>query len=350
MRKNRWVALGLTFVMACSFSGCGGKKNKEVIFGEGVESSFETEKMQLETCIMTVGKEEVRLNEFLFYVYQLKSIYDGSLTSAVWDYVLPDGGSIGQYSKEELVKEIAQVKIICQQAREEGYSLSEQETNEACVMAGKYVENLPAEAKDYNLIRPLVEKIYLEHALAKKMYDVVAGTVDTMIPDDEARQMTVSYIKILTKGTDRNGIEVNLSAEQKKSAHRRAKELLKNAEKKENFSAYAAENSDDLETTLTFSKTTGPKDLVDVAFSLKDGECSSLIETDTGYYILYCEKAYDEEKTMEYKEKVIKERENKAFREAYDSWKQNYKILVSETLLSEIRLGVENQEVVQEQK
>ena len=339
MRKNKWAVLALAMIMACNSYGCGDKKDAPVIFGEGVESSFETEKMQLETCIMSVGEEEVRLNEFLFYVYQLKSVYDGSLTSSVWDYVLPDGNSIERYSKEELVKEIAQVKIICQQAKQEGYTLSEQETNEACVMAGKYVENLPEDAKDYNLIRPLVEKIYLEHALAKKMFDVVAGTVDTMIPDEEARQMTVSYIKIMTKGVDRNGIEVNLSEEQKKSARNRAKTLLKNAEKQESFSQYAAGNSDDAQTTLTFSRTTGPKDLVDVAFSLSEGECSNVIETDTGYYILYCEKAYDEEKTIEHKEKIIRERENQAFCEAYESWKQEYKILVSETLLSEINLG-----------
>ena len=73
----------------------------------------------------------------------------------------------------------------------------------------------------------MVEKIYQEHALAKKMYDVVAGTVDTYVSDEEA-------------------------------------------------------------------------------------------------------------KTTEEKEEVIKQRETKAFKEAYANWKENYKIVVSSTLLDQI--------------
>ena len=111
MKKRKWLALSLAAVLTFSITGCGGQQTVEnpEMYGEGVDSAFETENMQLETCVMAVGEDEVSLNEMLFYVYQLKASYDGSMTSQVWKYEYKDGETIGDYSKEELVKEIAQI-------------------------------------------------------------------------------------------------------------------------------------------------------------------------------------------------------------------------------------------------
>lgn len=187
MKRRKWLALPLAAVLALSTTACSGQETVEnaEMYGEGVDSAFETKNMQLETCIMAVGEEEVSLNEILFYVYQLKVSYDGSMTSQVWNYKYKDQETIGDYSKEELVKEIAQIKIICQEAKNQGYSLTEEETNEATVEADTFVEGLPKNAKEYHLTKKLVEKIYKEHALAKKMYDVVGGTIDTKVSDEE---------------------------------------------------------------------------------------------------------------------------------------------------------------------
>lgn len=187
MKRRKWLGLPLVAALTFSIIGCGGQQTVEnpKMYGEGVDSVFETENMQLETCIMAVGEDEVSLNEILFYVYQLKSAYDGTMTSQVWDYEYKDGENIGDYSKEELVKEIAQIKIVCQEADNQGYSLTEEETNDAVVQADVFVEELPDDAKEYHLTKKLVEKIYKEHALAKKMYDVVGGTIDTKVSDEE---------------------------------------------------------------------------------------------------------------------------------------------------------------------
>ncbi len=187
MKRKKWLALPLVAVLILGITACGGQQTVEnaKMYGEGADSVFETKDMQLETCVMAVGEDEVSLNEILFYVYQLKSSYDGSMTSQVWKYEYKDGETIGDYSKEELVKEIAQIKIICQEAENQGYSLTEEETNEAVVEADVFVEELPKGAKEYHLTKKLVEKIYKEHALAKKMYDVVGGTIDTKVSDEE---------------------------------------------------------------------------------------------------------------------------------------------------------------------
>lgn len=183
MKSKKVCAIGLACLVALSATGCSteqksGNETK-------VTSSFETKDMKLDTNVMAVGEEEVTLNEMLFYVYQLKGTYDGSLTSDVWKFQWNDEQSIEGYAKDEMVKEIAQIKVICQQAEKQNCQLTEEEANEAAVEAASYVDGLTDSAKDYHLTKELVEKVYKEHALAKKMYDVVAGTVDTNIEDSE---------------------------------------------------------------------------------------------------------------------------------------------------------------------
>ena len=156
MRKKKWCALGLAVLMAISATGC--SKNASENGEANVTSVYETEDMKLDTNVMAVGEEEVTLNEMLFYVYQLKATYDGSLTSEVWNFKWDKNETIESYAKDEMLKEIAQIKIICQQAKEEECQLSEEEANEASVAARKYVESLPESAKDFNLTKELVEK------------------------------------------------------------------------------------------------------------------------------------------------------------------------------------------------
>lgn len=336
--RRKGMAILLTMAVAFGMTSCN-KSNDEDIkkYGVGVDSAFETEDMQLETSVMAVGEEEVSLNEMLFYVYCLESNYDGDLTANIWDYEYSDDETIGSYTKEHLVKEIAQIKIICQQAAKEHVSLTEQELNEASVAAGQFMEALPKGNEDYNLTREMIRDIYAEHALAKKMYDVVAGTVDTSIPAEEAKQVTVSYIEVLTKGTDRNGNEVDLSEEQKKTALKRAKNLQKDVSTVEDFETYAKRNSDVDTTEMKINSATEPTEL-QVAINLNQGEISPVIETENGYYICYCKEEYNVKNAKEYKESIIKEREKQAFTEKFQEWKENYKVVASETLLDELKL------------
>lgn len=332
--KKRWIVLAMAVLL--SLGGCSGQEDTHK---EKATSVYETADMSLDTNIMAVGNKEITLNEFLFYVYQAKTAYDNGMTSSVWDFKWNDTQTIGEYTKEQILTEIAQIKVICIQAEEEGYALTEEESNEAQVMAKQYVQSLPESAKEYNLTEELVGNIYKEHALGKKMYDVVAGTVDTTISDEEANQITVGCIRVLTSGTDRNGNEVNLSQDQIKSAKQRAKSLLKQAKEQEDFIVYAQTVSDVKEVEMSFSKVTGEPELVETAFSMSKGDISDVIEVSNGFCILYCKETYDEEKTIEYKEAIIHDREIQAFSQEYEKWSKKCKIVASQTLLDQISLS-----------
>lgn len=333
IKGKKWMGLALAALTAVS--GCSQMNDGQANEPQPT-SIYETKDMKLDTTIMAVGDEEVTLQEMLFYIYQVKSAYDGNLTTDVWSFPLSEDETIESYAKEEILEEIAQIKVICQQAKKEECELTEEEINEAKVKADEYVASLPEEAVEYHLTKSLVEKIYQEHALAKKMYDVVAGTVDTNIPDEETKQVSVAYIVVQTSGEDKNGNEINLTDEQLIEARKRAATLLKQAKKEKDFVAFAKENSDDETVEMTVSRSEGSTEFVNTAFSMKENEISDIIETDKGFYILCCLAPYDEKKTMEYKENVILQRETEAFSKAYQTWKKDYKTVVSSTLLDEI--------------
>lgn len=333
MNQKNWRVLA--FVTILALSGCSKIENNQADKPK-TTSIYETNHMKLDTNVMAVGDEEVTLNELLFYIYQIKSAYDGNLTTDVWNFQWSEDQTIESYAKEEILKEITQIKVICQQAKKEGCELTEEEMNEAKVKADNYADALPEEASEYHLTKPLVEKIYQEHALAKKMYDVVAGTVDTNISDEEAKQVSIGYILVRTSGMDKNGNEVKLTEEQIKSAGKRAAALQKQAKKQKDFLEFAQGNSDDETVEMTFSHNNGPKEFLDIAFSMEQDEVSDVLETEEGFYIICCLAPYDEAKTTEYKEKVILDRETEAFSKAYQKWKEEYKVVVSSTLLNQI--------------
>lgn len=333
MNRKKWKVLVLVAMLA--LSGCSKIQNNQTDESK-VTSIYETKDMKLDTNVMAVGDEEVTLNELLFYIYQIKSAYDGNLTTDVWNFQWDGGQTIESYAKDEILEEITQIKVICQQAKKENCELTEEESNEAKVKADDYVDALPEEAAEYHLTKSLVEKIYQEHALAKKMYDVVAGTVDTNISDEEAKQVSIGYILVRTSGVDKNGNEVNLNKEQIKSAKKRAVAIQKQAKEQEDFVAFAQGNSDDETVEMTFSHNNGPEAFLDIAFSMEQNEISDVIETEEGFYILCCLAPYDEAKTTEYKENVILYREKEAFSKAYQTWKKEYKAVASSTLLNQI--------------
>ena len=111
IKWKKGIALGMAVLLAFGGTACG--KKQDTSKKTEKTTTFESSDMKMDTCIMAVGDEEVTLNEMLFYVYQLKSEYDGALTPEVWQYAYEKDKTIEGYSKEQLVDEIAQIKLNC---------------------------------------------------------------------------------------------------------------------------------------------------------------------------------------------------------------------------------------------
>ena len=76
-----------------------------------------------------------------------------------------------------------------------------------------------------------------------------------------------------------------------------------------------------------------PKELVDAAFALKEGDISEVITASDGYYIINCLSVNKESVVKEHREELAVERRNKAFQDSYKAWAEKFGVHVSRSLL-----------------
>lgn len=334
MRRKKRIILTLASCM-CTLALLTGCNQSETKTKTGETSTAETEK---ETILMAVGEENISVEEAKVYAYFLKHQYEGSIGRIIWDYQMEDG-SLADYAKEQIQTLLSQVKILKQVAAKQEIQLSEDELEEARTSAIDFLRDISEDDKKENsLDEDLLTNIYAENILANKVFEISTNDVDTNIPDDEVKQITIQYLSVMTKGTDKNGNDVDMTDEEKKQAKKKAKQLLKNAKESTNFMAFAESNTDADEVELTFSKADAPEELADAAFGLSSGKMSGIVEGENGYYIIYCVNDDDEDATAKRKEELILERQKASFEKKFTEWSAEYPIIISTTLWDDITL------------
>ncbi|MFA9464459.1 MAG: peptidylprolyl isomerase [Velocimicrobium sp.] len=327
-RKLSWIVL-LVVSIVIVLEGCNRVEKK---VGKQSESESESE-----TILMAVGEETVSMEEAKTYVYFLKHQYEGSIGRVIWDYKL-EGEALNDYAKEQIQNLLAQIKILKQEAAKQGIELTGDEMEEARSCALDYLSQLSKKEKEESgITQEQLTTIYSENILANKVFEISTNDVDTNISDDEVKQITIQYLMVMTKGTDKNGNVVDMTNEEKKKAKSKAKTLYEKAGDATNFLTFAESNTDAKEAETTFSRADAPKELKEEAFGLKSGEMSKLIEGESGYYIIYCVNDNDEDATVKRKEELIMERQKASFEEKFATWSSEYEIVISNTLWNEIK-------------
>lgn len=332
MKKSKRMIAGIlagTFAFGMLLTGCSGKSS---ITGNKVKLDQGT--IEENSIVITVGDTGVKYSEVQNYCYLMKKQYEGSFGNKIWDYTVDDSKTIGDEAKEEIINMITQLKIICATAEEENVSLTNDEKDEALQKAEEIIETATEEDKQkYFLSVQGMSDLYQENALANKMFYIATDDADTEVTDDEARQIKIQYLQVMTKGTNLNGTKIELNEKEKSEALNRAKLLQTEAKGVEDFLEFAKENTDSTSTELTIGKDSTDIDTaaVTAAFALEKGGMSEVIETDTGYYIIYCVENNDEDATYARREEIIKERQTKMFKEKYAKWLGDYEVNISQS-------------------
>ncbi len=343
MKKNKFTSCVLCMLLAVSFvmlPGCS-------------KGSGTTKRVKLETgdisdtsIVMKIGNAGVKYSEVRNYCYLLKCQYESNFGGGIWDYNLGDNVTIGDEARQEIANLITQLKIIRKTADEMQVTLTSDEKDEAVRQAEEVVNNAsPKDKKSYCLSIQNMSAIYEDNILAEKMFYVATDEADTVVTDDEARQIDIQYIEIITKGKDRNGTEISMNAATKKEAAKRAQNLLKAARKSDDFLSFAEENTD----AVNASATIGRNDSVigqaaaNEAFKLKKGKTSKVIESVSsdgtmGYFIIYCVDNNNEDATYARKEAIIEERQTTMFKEKYAEWLKGCDVNISQAFWEEFEV------------
>lgn len=302
-------------------------KQPEQVSDKGHETTEEGEELSFDSVVLKVGKEDVTYREILLYILQIKNQYEPSLGNGIWDYSVVKGETFEQIAKKEVFNQITELKILKQQAEQMDISINEDELFEIKQEAKDYMGKITKEDQEtYGIKEDMVIKVLSDNYLAQKVFSIATNEVDTNISDDEAKQMRLEKLVVLTKGENKSGLKIDMSQEQKQEALTRANLLLTQANEAEDFKAFCESNSDLSEVEVTFGAG-DDKELEQQAFALTDGQISGVIETSYGYVILKCVSANDEEATAQRKEEIIAERQNKKFDEKYEAWSSEYKVV-----------------------
>lgn len=294
--------------------------------------------------IALVGDVKVYYNEAMVYLKSAQESYETDYGKGIWDVdIFGDGRSFEEYIKEEVIKQITQLKVIREEAANAGITLSGEEKADAVAYAEEHFLGLSDEDVDRYLIsKELLEQIYSDNILAEKVFETKTIDVDTNVSDLTARQITVQHIIVYGTEEDDQGQRVPLSTEQRERAYEKINTLLEKARNGEDFYSLAETNSESEVIEYTFGRGEAPEEysssFEQAAFNLKTGEISGLISTEYGWHIIYCVTDFNEDATTKVKEEIIEERRVNLFADIYSEWSSNYDVVINSDTWDSISL------------
>jgi len=285
--------------------------------------------------IAMVGDVKVYYNEAMVYLRSAQENYETEYGNDIWQCdIFGNGNNFGNLIKDEVMKQITELKIIEKKAKELDITLTEEELADANAYAKEHYEGLTTEDIDqYFVTEELLKKVYIDNMLADKVFETITLNVDTTVSDLETKQITVQDILIYNTDFDNEGKKVELTTEEKELAYEKVSTLLEQAKETDDFYTLAKDNSEADTIEYTFGRDGGPKDYSEAfeqaAFALKAGEISNIITTDYGWHILYCVTDFNEDATTEVKEDIIEQRQIEMFSKLYTEWSADVDVVIN---------------------
>ena len=291
--------------------------------------------------MVTVGNIDVSYSEAMIYLRTAQQIYESEFGNDVWSYDLYGNGmTIGSILKQEVLNQVIQLEVINVVANERGVTLSDDEMLEVRDYASEYMKTMSESDKvKYGITEELAVRVFATNYIAKKLYETVTIDVNTDVTDEEAQQIRIYKLVLKTYGTDSKGNRTQLRDTELDEIRTKVEQLHAQAKETTDFYSLASKNSD--EDTIEYIVGRGDLDKSeeDIAFSMKDGEVSDIIQNDDGYVILYCVDSYDEDATLQVKEQIIEQRRSDLFVELYSEWYSQYEVKVNMNLWNKLELA-----------
>lgn len=267
--------------------------------------------------IFKLSGKPLNLSEMLLVLMTEKNRYEVDLGGGIWsNYGATDGSSLEDEIKSKVKAQVAELKTIELLAEKEKIVLSDTE-KEMLKEASKefYGTLLPEEIESLSVTEADVLNLYTSFFMADKVYEKLTEDVDVEISDEEARVIQFKYIMLTTFTTNENGEIVSMTEAEKAAQYEKVSEALNLLQGGSDFDTVANSYSESNVTDGNMSRTTAKEGIEKVAFSLKSGEISGILETEDGYYIILCVNDYLESETEKNKE-ALREAYKK---EAYDN-------------------------------
>ncbi|MCM1498912.1 MAG: hypothetical protein NC124_10660 [Clostridium sp.] len=242
--------------------------------------------------VFTVGKEEVYLDEVNLCILQ-NVVNLGITSSTLSDTTAEDGTGAAEYYKQEILELIMDYKVAYMTAQSRGIELTEDEEDEVRRDAVQYMGSINGSVlKELGITQERVAEIYRQRYLARKLEDTV--TEGVTIEDQNYCTMYIMLfpkVKMAENGDyerqEDGETPVMLSDEeikaQKTDADSAYQELLDGADVQKTAEKYGVGEYSGEESNLADSF---GEPFSQYANSLKEGECSPVLDIESAYAII----------------------------------------------------------------
>ena len=330
-KTKKIIAVCLAVLMACSVTACG---KDELGLGTEFAAGVAGGTLKMDSTVISVGKTKVSYSEYLTYVYLLKHKLDSVLSNGVWNYPVADKATVGTKATEDIIRMIIQLKVMGRCAGTKQVSLKAEEKEDAHYKAEKFCQNVPdADKKKYGISIAGVTTVLEDNQLARKVYDVVTGSVDSNISAQDTEAVKVQMIQLLFKGTDKNGQRKNLSESETTQLYDRACKLAESAKQASSFYILAQEQSDVEQIEYNIGHDAKPEELATTVINLNQGGITSVIKGTDRFYIACVLEKNSAELQNEHREELILAKQTGAFRSFYKQCADRFSVRVSKSLL-----------------
>lgn len=288
--------------------------------------------------IMEIDGKGYTISDLSYYFYTVESkynYYDSMFGGggAYWDMTVDDeGNTVRDLSKTEAVNLALFNEVLYNQAKTDGYSLTDEEkktiSDNVDLLIGSQIP--PADIRKNNFTKAYLTDVlgkitladrYREDKIAQLNIDVEEIKKD--INYEDYRQYDIETISIATKSTDDSGNIVDLTAEQKQAAYDKIKNIYEAAKTTEDWSTLIPDDEEEL--TLNsdnyFLKDDAlfSEDMKNKMMTMNNGDVSEIFEEANAYYIVRMVNNNSSESYDVAVEDAVSAAEDKAFSDMFDN-------------------------------
>lgn len=276
-------------------------------------------------------------------------------TTGMFDTVTDEesGETYGESMKGSVMDSLEEMYLLRQHASDYEVELSEEEKAAVTDAAKNFVEaNEAGTLEKMGVSQADVETLLELYAYQTKMREAMIADVDKNVPDEEAAQSKITFVRISLAGTetDEDGNTIELTEEEKAAKKEQAQQVLDAIKDTgdtaaADMSALAKAVDENLSaTTSTYGSEDESPDsaLREAAAGLTDGQVSDEIITSsdgTALFVLRLDAAFDREATDTEKESIISQREQDDYTKEVDGWKEESKFEVKENQWKKISIN-----------
>lgn len=241
-------------------------------------------------------------------------------TDQIWQVQVGEEESFQLYLLEQIRTFLKEVKTMNLLADERGIQLTGQEKEQLRQLSSEFYQSLTeADRECIGASEEDVYAMYEAYHRANRLVDEVTKNVDLEISDSEARVMKVQ----------------ELCLETEESAQEAFQQL---SEEGTNFSSVARAIREEGYKEESVGRGERSAAYETAVFSLEDGQLSQPFADGDSWYLVKCVDSYDEDATLERKERLALQRKNQAFRRIYDTFAGEHPVEIQGSIWENVDL------------